>query len=86
MYFRLGKGYCFVWCTSVDVNQVKQALHKFKQINWLYKGVHDSSVDEAAKQIIELFSSTTTTMKEKATTEEIVAFQSYTIRNLDKKV
>ena len=38
-----------VWCTLVDVNQVKQALHKLKWNNWLYKGVHDDSVDEAAK-------------------------------------
>ena len=68
----------------VDANQVKQALQKLKQINWLYKDVHEDSVDEAAKQVIEMVSSTSSTMLEKATTDEINAFQAYTIRNLDK--
>ena len=75
-----------VWRTLVDVNQVKQALHKLKQINWLYKNVHKDSVDEAAKQVIEVVSSTSSTMLEKATADEIDAFQAYTIRNLDKKL
>ena len=75
-----------VWRSLVDVNQVKQALLKLKQINWLYTDVDDDSVDEAAKKVIEVVSNTSSTMLEKATTDEIDAFQAYTIRNLDKKL
>ena len=75
-----------MWWTLVDVNQIKQALRKLKPINWLYKRVHDDSVDEAAKQVFEVVSSTTSTMLDKATTNDIDVFQSYTIRNLDKKL
>ena len=75
-----------VWRTLVDVNQVKHALTKLKQINRFYKDVDDDSVDEAAKQVIEVVRSTSSTMLEKATKDEIDAFQAYTIRNLDKKL
>ena len=55
-------------------------------INWLYKNVDDESVDEAAKQVVEVISNTSSTMLEKATKEDIVGFQAYTIRNLDNKL
>ena len=64
----------------------KQALRKLKQVSLLYKDVHDDSVDEAAKQVIEVVSSATSTMLKKATMDEIDVFRSYTIRNLDKKL
>ena len=70
----------------VDVNQVKWALLKLKKINWFYQDVHDNSVDEDSKKVIEVLSSTSITMLEKSTTKEIDAFQAYIIRNLDKKL
>ena len=56
------------------------------EINWLYKNVDDESVDEAAKQVVEVINNTSSTMLEKATKEDIVGFQAYTIRNLDNKL
>ena len=37
-----------VWRSLVDVNQVKVAISKPKQCNWLYKDISDESVDSAA--------------------------------------
>ena len=34
-----------VWCSLVDINEVKWALLKLKEINWLYQDVHKNSVD-----------------------------------------
>jgi len=75
-----------VWHSLVDVNQVKAAIQKLKDINWLYKEVTDESVDEAAKQVVEVTNNTTSTMLEKASENEIAGFQSFTIRNLDNKL
>ena len=38
-----------VWQTLVDVNAVKVAIQKLKEINWLYKNVDDASLDEQLK-------------------------------------
>ena len=54
----------------------KIAAQKLKETNWLYKNVDDKSVDEAAKQVIEVISNTSSTMVEKASAN-IVAFQAY---------
>ena len=66
----------------------KTVTTKLKEINWLYQNVHNNSVDEAAKKVIEvvIMSSTSSTMLEKATAEEIDLFEAYTIRNLDEKL
>jgi len=71
-----------VWHSLVDVNQVKAAIQKLKDIG-LYSEVTDESVDEAAKQV-EVTNNTTSTMLEKASENEIAGFQSFTIRNLNK--
>ena len=44
-----------VWRNLVNVNHVKVAINKLKEINWLYKDITDDSVDEAAKQVIEKY-------------------------------
>ena len=75
-----------VWRSLVDVNQVKAAIQKLKDTNWLYREVTDESVDEAAKQVVEVTNNTTSTMLEKASENEIAGFQSFTIRNLDNKL
>jgi len=44
-----------VWCSLVDVNQVKAAaIQKLKDSNWLYSEVTDESVNKAAKQVVEV--------------------------------
>ena len=39
-----------VWRNLVNVNHIKVAINKLKEINWLYKDITDDSVDEAAKR------------------------------------
>ena len=39
-----------VWQTLVDVNNVKQAVNKLKEINIFYKDLDESAVDDAAKR------------------------------------
>ena len=75
-----------VWRNLVNVNHVKVAINKLKEINWLYKDITDDSVDEAAKQVIEVVNSTSSAMLEKATKDDIASFQAFTIRNLDSKL
>ena len=75
-----------VWRSLVDVNRVKAAIQKLKESNWLYKEVDDDSVDEAAKKVIEVTNTTTSTMLEKASEDDIAGFQAFTIRNLDNKL
>ena len=65
---------------------VKVAINKLKEINCLYKDITDDSVDEAAKQVIEVVNNTSSTMLEKATKDDIASFQAFIIRNLDSKL
>uniref|UniRef100_A0A1X7VIH2 Uncharacterized protein n=1 Tax=Amphimedon queenslandica TaxID=400682 RepID=A0A1X7VIH2_AMPQE len=41
-----------VWRSLVDVNKIKSALRKLKEINWLYRNVDDESIDESSKNVI----------------------------------
>ena len=75
-----------VWRSLVDINHVKQAVQKLKEINWLYRDIDEQTLDEAAQQVKEVVTNTTSTMLVKATKEDIAEFQSYTIRNMDNKM
>ena len=75
-----------MWRNLVNVDLVKTAVQKLMETNWLYKGLDDKSVDEAAKRVIEVTNNTNCTMVEKATASDIAAFQAYTIRSLDNKL
>ena len=75
-----------VWRSLVNVDLVKIAAQKLNEINWLYKNVDDKSVDEAAKRVIETTNNTSSTMLEKASADDIAAFQAYTVRSLDNKL
>ena len=75
-----------VWRSLVNVRLVKAAVHKLKQINWLYKDVDPDSVDDATKKVVEVINNTSSKMLEKATKEDIAGFQSYTIRNMYTKL
>ena len=63
---------------TVNVDFIKSASQKLNEINWLYKNVDDKSVDETAKRVIEITNSTSSTMLEKASANDIAAFQAYT--------
>ena len=43
-----------VWHSLVDVNEIKKAVQKLKDINWLYKDVREDSVDEAVQDVVEV--------------------------------
>ena len=60
-----------VWQSLVDINVVKAALVKLKEINSLYKNVDDKSLEEATKKVVETIDNTSSTMLEKATKEDI---------------
>ena len=45
-----------VWQTLVDTDHVKKAVNKLRDINWLYNDVHKTSVDEAAKNALDIVS------------------------------
>ena len=75
-----------VWRSLINVDHIKAAVTKLKEINWLYKDVADGSVDDSVKQVIEVTNSATSTMLEKASVDDIAGFQAFTIRNLDNKI
>ena len=74
-----------VWCTLVDVNHIKEAVRKLREINWLYKDVKEDCVDEAVNEVVEVVMNSSCTMLEKATKEDVAGLQCYTIRNLNSK-
>ena len=75
-----------VWQTLVDVNRVKAALLKLKEINWLYRNVDDDTIDASSKEVIEVVSNTTCEMLEKATEADVQGLEAFTIRKLDTKI
>ena len=66
--------------------RVKAAIEVLKKDNWLYKDLDDSSVDEAAKKVLEVANNTSSKMLDKATKQDIDSFQAFTIRDLDSKL
>ena len=72
-----------VWRILVDVNHIKEAVRKLREINWLYKDVKEDCVDEAVNEVVEVVRNCT--MLEKATKEDVAGLQCYTIRNLNSK-
>ena len=75
-----------VWQTLVDVNRVKAALLKLKEINWLYRNVDHNTIDASSKEVIEVVSNTTCKMLEKATKADVQGLQAFTICKLDTKI
>ena len=43
-----------VWRSLVNVDHVKAAVQKLREINWLYSEVKDDCVDEISKKVIEI--------------------------------
>ena len=75
-----------VWRSLVNVDHVKAAVQKLREINWLYSEVKDDSVDEVSKKVIEIANNASSTMLDKADEHDISGFQAFTIRNLDNKL
>ena len=75
-----------VWQTLMDVNNVKQAVNKLKEINIFYKDLDESAVDDAAKKTIEAVSNVSSTLLEKSTKDDIDGLQAYTVRRMDEKL
>ena len=53
-----------VWRSLVNVKDIKGAVEKLRQINWLYKDVDDSSLDTTLKEVVEVVSNASSTMLE----------------------
>ena len=65
-----------MWRSLVNVDNVKTAVQKLREINWLYSEVKDDSVDEVSRLL--------TMPLDKADEHDISGFQAFMIRNLDK--
>ena len=75
-----------VWRSLVNVDNVKTAVQKLREINWLYSEVKDDSVDDVSKKVIEIADNASSTMLDKVDEHDISGFQAFTIRNLDNKL
>ena len=75
-----------VWRSLVNVDHVKTAVQKLREINWLYSEVKDESVDKVSEKVIEIANNATSTMLDKADKHDISGFQAFTIRNLNNKL
>ena len=56
---------------------VKTAVQKLREINWLYSEVKDDSVDEVSKKVIEISNNASITMLDKADEHDISGFHYY---------
>ena len=75
-----------VWQTLVDVNDIKRAVKKLKETNWLYKNIDENCVDDVVKKAIEVVSSISSTLIRKATKTDIAELEAYTIRRMDESL
>ena len=75
-----------VWQSLVDVSDIKRAVKKLKETNWLYRNIDESSVDDAAKNTIEVVNSTTSSLIERCSSADIAELEAYTIHSIDEKL
>ena len=78
-----------IWRSLLDVNRVKAAVAKLKEINWLYSDVDPDKVEKTSNEIvIDVAHSATSTMLEKVSDKDeyCAGLQAYTIRHLNKPV
>ena len=73
-----------VWQGIVDVDNVKHAVDKLRDINWLYLTLDENSGDEATKKTIEVVSNASNPMLERASVDDVNSLQAYTIRKMDQ--
>ena len=65
-----------IWCSLVNVSNIRVAIKKLKEIDWLYKNIDNTSLDRANNEIIESALKTTSTMVIKAAENDLSTFQS----------
>ena len=75
-----------VWRSLVNVDRVKAAIKKLKEVHKLYRSVEEDSIDETTQKVVEVANNATTKMLDKATADDIAGYQSYTIRYLDNQI
>ena len=68
-----------VWQGLVDVDSVRKAVEKLKDTNWLYRNVDENSIDEPTKKALEVVNSTTSSVLERASEDDVRGLQAYTI-------
>ena len=73
-----------VWQGIVDVDNVRHAIDKLRDTNWLYRTLDENSVDEAVKKTIEVVSSASNPILERASLDDVHGLQAYTIRKMDQ--
>ena len=61
-----------VWQSMVNMDTLKAAIQKLKEINWLYKDVDENDLDNISREVIETVSNTTS---EKADKQDVAGFQ-----------
>ena len=60
-----------VWQSIVDVDNVRNAVEKLRETNWLYRTVDEDSVDEATKKTIEVVSLASNPILERASVSTV---------------
>ena len=75
-----------MWRTLLNVKNIRAAIKKLKEINWLYKDIENTSVDRVTKEITEVISKISSRMLVRATDRDLSTFQMYTIRILDNRL
>ena len=73
-----------VWQSLINIDNVRRAVEKLKNTNWLYSNVDQSSINETAKKTIEAVSDTTSSVLERASEDDVRGLQAYTIRKMDQ--
>ena len=73
-----------VWQGIVDVDNVRHAIDMLRDTNWLYRTLDENSVNEAAKKTIEVVSSASNPILERASLDDVHGLQAYTIRKMDQ--
>ena len=69
-----------MWRTLLNVKNIRVAIKKLQEINWLFKNIENTS------EITEVISKRTSRMLVRATDKDPSTFQMYTIRNLDNRL
>ena len=72
-----------IWQGLVDIDNMRRAVEKLKDTNWLYRNMDDGSIDEAARKTIEVVSGVTSSVLERASEDDVRGLQAYTIRKMD---
>ena len=73
-----------VWQSIVDVDNVRHAVDKLRETNWLYRTTDEDSVDKATKKTIEVVSIASNPILERASLDDINGLQAYTICKMDQ--